>query len=116
MDDERFKETGNRYSKVPRVALVNSINQYKVFKGRLDAAEKQISALLDSVYKDARQNIMSSTAATQMEFKSMKEYQSGVKKLLVQKTIANDHVEKVKKQKTKLDEFKKVDIDEDTFN
>ena len=49
-----------------------------------------------------------------MQFQAMKEFASDTKKLLQQKTEANEQIDSIKKQKKR--EIKKMDIDDDTFS
>ena len=53
---------------------------------------------------------------TQIEYKALKNLQSGAKMLLEHKTVALDSVEKTKKHQAKLEENKKIELDDDTFN
>ena len=96
------------------ISLIDHIDKYKEFKKRVEQVEKQIKTLLDQAYNGAREKIQTSNN-NQTAYQAIKNYQAGVKLLLEQQTIATDNLIKVTKQNEKIEDYKKVEISDETY-
>ncbi len=83
-----------RHSKIMKLALVKSIDKYKEIRNRLEAVERQTNLMLNQAYTGAKGELTKVVTASgpPVEQKVMKSLVVGVKRILEEKVIANEHI------------------------